>query len=322
MNNTAPVIKSFVPDIQAAWRVYKEKRIRAYPQNSLRASSIGHPCDRFHYHSIKDWSKKALHDAVMQSIFDEGSIHETETIKELISMGFEIVEQQRSFQIDKPLITGHIDGIIRWEGQDFPFDVKSISPVDFDRINSAEDLLLSKKLHQRKYPGQLQIYLLQLGLSMGCFILKNKLTGELKPIWMEIDYDYCEQLLKRAERVYEAISKQIPPERVTDFSICSKCEFRELCLPEMVGGPGIQVFNDVEMAGLLDRREQLKSSAEEYADLDEQIKEHFKVTGLGEKLCGDYLIKVTEVKTKKKVPITWDEIPNNYFKTQIVRVKK
>jgi len=322
MNNLAPTIKTLIPDIQSAWFEYKNKRVKAFPQHALRASSIGHPCDRFHYHSIKDWNKKTLHGAVLQSIFDEGNTHETETIKTLVEIGFTVVEQQRAFNIETPLITGHIDGIIRWEGTDYPFDIKTMGEYDFRKINSAEDLLYSKKLHQRKYPGQLQIYLLQLGLEIGCFILKNKLTGEIKPIWMEIDYDYCEKLLKRAERVYEALSKQTPPERYPDFSICSKCDFRELCLPDLKTGDGVRVLDDMEMASLLERRDQLKEVAEEYSELDDQIKEHFKVFGTGENICGDYVVKVSEVNTTKKVPLTWNEVKSSYFKTQIVRVKK
>lgn len=322
MNNLAPTIKSSVPDIEAAWKEYKKKKIRVKPQNNLRSSSIGNPCDRFHYHSIKDWRHRPLHDEIRQSIFDEGELHEKDAIITMMNLGYQIVEHQREFQIDKPLITGHIDGILRWEGVDYPFDIKSMDRVIYNKIKSIEDLLYSKSLYQRQYAGQLQMYLLMNAEEIGCFILKNKSTGQLKPLWMEIDYDYCEKILKRAERVYEALSKQTPPERYPDFSICSKCDFRELCLPDLKTGDGVRVLDDMEMASLLERRDQLKEVAEEYSELDDQIKEHFKVFGTGESICGDYVVKVSEVNTTKKVPLTWNEVKSSYFKTQIVRVKK
>lgn len=321
MNNLSPTpIKDLIPDIQGAWKAYKEKRIKVHPQNCLRASSIGHTCDRYHYHSIKNWQDRTLHDAITQSIFDEGYLHEADTIKQLIAMGFEIVEQQRSFQYDQPTITGHIDGIIRWEENDYPFDVKSINPYDFDKINSAEDLIYSKKFYQRQYPAQLQMYLFLLAAEFGCFILKNKLTGELKPIWMQIDIDYCDQLIKRAERVYKAIAENNPPKRTEDYNTCNKCPYKMICLPDLKTGEGIQQIDDVELFGLLERREQLSPLVDEFETIDEKIKDSVKASGVGEKICGNFLIKVTEIKQKKKVAITWEEQESSYLKTQILRL--
>lgn len=321
MNNMTPVIKDSIPDIVATWREHKQKRIKVSPNNTLRASSIGHPCDRYHYHSIKNWRDKALHDVVLQSIFDEGFLHEKETLIELQEMGFKITQQQRSFQIDKPLITGHIDGIIEWKGQEFPFDIKSIAPYDFKAINSAEDLLFSKKTHQRKYPAQLQIYLLQCGAELGCFILKNKLTGEIKPIWMQIDYDYTESILKRAERVYSAIQSENPPNRINDFTVCNSCEFKSICLPELTNAPAVLCLDDPELQEKLEHHEKLKPIATEFNDLDDELKEQFKSLGTGQSTCGNFIIKTTEVISTKKIPITFTETKTSYLKTQIVRMK-
>jgi len=174
-----------LPDIEGAWKKYKRGRIKQFPQNNLRASSVGHPCDRYHYYCIKNWRERPLHNEVLQSIFDEGNLQERSVIQSLQEMGFEVINQQRSFQLDNPLITGHVDGILRWKEHDFPFDVKSISPHDFPKLVSAEDFLYSKKLHQRNYIAQLQIYLLITNNPIGCLITKNKLTGQPKVIWTQ-----------------------------------------------------------------------------------------------------------------------------------------
>lgn len=317
--NTAYALQN-LPDIQGAWRAYKEKKIKLSPQNTLRASSIGQPCDRYHYYSIKNWQDRPLHDAVMQSIFDEGNLHEPAVIQDLQKMGFEVVEQQRSFQIDKPKITGHIDGLLRWEGQNFPFDVKTIGPYDFPKINAVEDLIYSKKTHQRQYPAQLQIYLLQCEQERGLLLFKNKLTGEIKPIWMEIDYDFAEQLLKRAERVYAALEAQKIPDRIQDFDVCKKCAFRELCLPDLKHGAGVQLIDDAELSGLLDRYHDLKALAEEFEDLEDTIKDSAKASGEGEKVCGDFLIKVTQQKRKNKVAITFREEEISFLVAKIIKL--
>lgn len=98
MNQEAEAVaKVNLPDIYSAWFEFKKSRIKQYPQNNLRASSIGNVCERFHWYSIKNWREKPLHDPILQSIFDEGNLHETAVIQELTSMGFKIVEHQRAF---------------------------------------------------------------------------------------------------------------------------------------------------------------------------------------------------------------------------------
>lgn len=309
-----------LPDIDSKWFEMKQKRVKVHPQNNIRASSAGHPCDAYHYFSLKNWQDKPLHDAILQSIFDEGNLHETAVIRDLQDMGFEIVEQQRTFQLDKPLITGHIDGILRWNGKDFPFDVKSISPFDFDVISSVEDLIYSKKTHHWNYPAQLQLYLLMSGNEAGCFILKNKLTGQIKTIWMQIDYDYTEKILRRAERVYKAVKEEKVPERINNFDVCKKCDFRHLCLPDAMANRETQIIDDVELSGMLDRRDQLEEPAKEFKEVDERIKNIVKQAGTGEVICGNYIINTFEVVKKQKKPITWDEVETSYLTTKIIKL--
>lgn len=318
-----PMVKPLIgdlPDIVGAWRAHKEKRIKQFPQNNLRASSIGNPCDRYHYYSIHDWKEKPLHDAVLQSIFDEGYLHEQDVIRQLIEMGFKIVEFQRAFQMDKPLITGSIDGILLWDSRRIPFDAKSVKDILFDDIESAEDLMFSKKHWHRQYPAQLQMYLLLTGEEVGCFILKNKSTGEIKPIWMQIDYDYCEQLLKRAERVYKALAKEEPPQRLNDFDVCSDCHFKALCLPDLKAGPGVRLIGDEELAGFLDRRSQLEPQAKEFKDIDDVVKKEAKAEGAGDFVCGNWMMRVSEYKRKDKIPITWDEKESIFLRTEIIKL--
>ena len=309
-----------LPDIAGAWRAYKEKRIKQSPQNNLRASSIGHTCERYHYHSIHDWKERPLHDAILQSIFDEGNLHETDTIRQLTEMGFGVVESQRAFQMDKPLVTGSIDGILLWEGRRFPFDVKSVKDTIFQELESAEDMMFSKKHWHRQYPAQLQMYLLLTNQEVGCFILKNKTTGEIKPIWMQIDYDYTEQLLKRAERVYSALKAEEPGPRVNDFDICTECPFKALCLPDLRAGPGVIVIEDAEIASLLDRRAEIEDTAKEFKEIDETVKEQAKARGKGDLVCGSWMIRVTEYNRKEKVALTWEEKISTFLKTQIVKI--
>ncbi len=309
-----------LPNIDEKWLEHKQKRIKVFPQNNIRASSAGNPCDAYHYFSLKHWQEKSLHSPILQSIFDEGALHETAVIRELQEIGFEIVEQQRTFQLNKPLITGHIDGILRWNGKDFPFDVKSISPYDFDGINSAEDLIYSKKPHHWNYPAQLQLYLIMSGNEAGCFILKNKLTGQIKSIWMQIDYEYTEKILQRAERVYKAVQSETIPERSNNYDVCKQCDYRHICLPDAIANRQTQVIDDVELAGMLERRDQLEEPSKEFEAVDKKIKGIVKQSGANEYVCGNFILNIFEVIKKQKRAITWDEEEVSYLMTKIIKI--
>ena len=310
-----------LPPIREKWLEAKANKIKQYPQNILRASSIGKNCDRFHYHAIKDWKEKTLHDPILQSIFDEGNLHEEDVINQLKKMGFVVVEQQRSFTYEKPKISGHIDGILRWEGQDFPFDVKTISSFDFPKINSAEDLLYSKKAHQREYMAQIQMYLLMSGNEVGCFILKNKQTGEIKPVWCQLDVAFCEPILKRAERVYKALEKEVPPERTKETELCHTCTFTHVCLPDLNYNQDLKQINSQELAATFDRMNQLRPMVKEYKQLETEVDEVKNQVGEGNFLCGDFWLKVTAYKQTKKIPLTWEEKEITILKKEIVKTK-
>ena len=84
----------------------KQSKIKLYPCNNLRASNVGHPCERYLYLSIKNWEDKKLHNETTQCIFDLGNKIEEYVIQTLKDAGFEIITPTiRAWKVDKPLIT-------------------------------------------------------------------------------------------------------------------------------------------------------------------------------------------------------------------------
>ena len=314
-----PIVMPFkdpLPPIEEMWRERKQEKIRHFPQSNLRASSIGWPCDRYHYHAVKDWKEVPLHDVGLQAIFDEGDLHEEAVIDEVKKLpGIKIVKQQVAFQMDKPLIKGTIDGMMRWNGRDFPFDVKSMSRFQFPKIKSAEDLINSTSALFRKYVAQLQIYLLLSGYEIGAFILKCKDTGEIRVIWMQIDYAFLEGVIQRAERVTKALAAEQPPERTKDIELCLKCPYRHVCLPEIAFGEGVQILGGQELTEMLERRDQLQAASKEFDEIDKSIKALAKATGEGEKVAGDFLINV-----KKKSKKAFSFAASEYLEVKIVKL--
>lgn len=126
-------------------KLFKAKldKIKVYPVRNLRASNIGHPCERYLFLLIKHWQELKPHDVGLQNIFDLGNALEEHTINNIKEAGYEIITPtQRSWQFDVKggVITGREDVRIKDEnGELLPVEIKSISPFEFNKLNSVED---------------------------------------------------------------------------------------------------------------------------------------------------------------------------------------
>lgn len=274
-------------------RLFKAKadKIKVYPARNLRASSIGHPCERYLYLSIKHWEEVKPHDVGLQNIFDLGNTLEEHTINNIKEAGFEIITPtQRSWQVDVKggVITGREDIRIKDEkGELLPVEIKGISPFEFDKLNSVDDFLKSKKTWIQGYPAQLFIYMLKFGKEKGFFALTNKLTGETKFIEVPLDYDYGEKILSKAERIYKHLAENDPPPACDDIAYCENCPLAHICGECRRTPTDIDI--DDELDELINRKQALAEAKKEYDEVDKQIK-----AKIGERekiITGQYLIE-------------------------------
>lgn len=274
-------------------KLFKEKadKIKVYPCNNLRASNLGHPCERYLYLLIKHWDEQKPHDVGLQNIFDLGNTLEEHTIKNIKEAGFEIVTPTvRSWkeEVKGGIITGREDIRIKDEnGELLPVEIKGISPFEFEKLNSVDDFLKSKKAYIQGYPAQLFVYMLKFGKDKGFFALTNKLTGETKFIEVPFDYEYGEKMLQKAERIYQALADEKPPEACDDISLCEGCALAHIC------GECRRVPTDIDLDDELDelitKKQELAAAKKEYEAVDKEIK---KRVGEREKvLTGHYLIE-------------------------------
>lgn len=281
-------------------RKAKADKIKVYPCNNLRASNLGHPCERYLYLLIKHWDEQRPHDVGLQNIFDLGNTLEEHTINNIKEAGFEVITPTvRSWKIENPLVTGREDIRIKDEnGELLPVEIKGLSPQEWDKLNSVDDFLRSKRYYVRGYPAQLYMYMLHFGKEKGFFALTNKLTGQTKFIEVTFDYDYAEGLLQKAERVYAALEAGTPPEPCDDISVCEGCSLQHVC------GECRRIPADIELDDVLDeliqRRESLAPVKREYESVDKEIKAR-----VGERdkiITGNYLVTRTSF-TKKSYTV-------------------
>jgi len=264
----------------------KARKIKQYPVNSNRASDLGIPCVRYHVLNRTRWEEKALHDVGLQMVFDMGNEIEEIVLKELAEAGVKVVEQQRSFQWKDYQITGHIDGMVLIDGSLFPLEIKSCSPFVFKAINSINDLKSGKYAYLRKYPTQLNLYMLMDGKERGVFLFKDKTSGAIKEIWMDLDYDMGEETLKRAEAVNAHIAAGTLPDPIDEDMWCDNCAYSHICLPNHTGK---EVEIDTgELATMLDRLEELTPIVNEYKEIDDQVKN--AVEGREKVLAGGWFV--------------------------------
>lgn len=261
-----------------------------YPQNNLRCSSIGHPCQRFVYLSITNWQDKKPPDAGLQAIFELGNTLETHVIEHIKQAGYEVFTPTiRSFRIDPQGITGREDLRIKdpESGELYPVEIKSISPFEFDKLNTFDDFRKSNKPFIRSYAAQIQLYLYHFAKEQGFFALINKLTGKIKFISVKFDYEFCEEILERAEYINKCLSDKTPPDACDDISFCEGCSLQHIC------GQCRRIPADIEIDDSLDelinRKEELSPAYREYNEVNDQIK---KRVGQREKvITGQYLIQ-------------------------------
>jgi CRISPR/Cas system-associated exonuclease Cas4 (RecB family) len=266
----------------------KERKIKGYPVNSNRASDLGIPCVRYHVLNRTRWQEKSLHDSGLQFVFDMGNEIEEIVLKELAEAGVKVIEQQRSFEWKEYQITGHIDGKIMVDNIVYPvpMEIKSCSPFVFKAINSINDLKNGKYGYLRKYPTQLNLYMFMDNKEKGVFLFKDKVSGQIKEIWMDIDYNMGEETLKRAEAINNHVAEGTLPDPINEEMWCDKCPFAHICLPDQIGKE-IEI-DTTELSTMLDRLEELKPAVKEYDEIDGQVKE--LVEGREKVLAGSWFI--------------------------------
>lgn len=300
----------------------KQAKIKQWPVNANRASELGHECLRYLVLNRTRWQEKALHDARLQMVFDMGRMVEDLVFQDLREAGFTIVEQQRPFSWAKYQITGSIDFKLAIDGQVYPAEVKSAAPHAFASINSVQDMLRHKYPYMRKYPAQLTLYLLMDGKDKGVFLFKNKSTGELKEIWMDLDYNFAESLIQKAEAINKHVIEGTLPEPIEyKEDVCGECAFVHICMPERIGKE-VEISDDTELLELISRYETLKPGAKEFDEVDKRITEIVK--GREKILVGDWFIEGKWMeRTSYEVPPEVKQqykTTTQYWKKNIMRV--
>ncbi len=273
-----------------------EKERKIYPVNSNRASELGHPCLRYLVFLRTRWQEQTTpHVSVLLRLM-HGEIYERVAKNLIEKSNLIVVEQSRCYEWKAYQITGKIDFKIALNHKEaIPVEVKGLNPYDFQTINCIEDLLMHKKYWIRKYPAQLTLYMLMDNVEKGLFFIIDKSSFDFKCIWLDLDYVYAEELIKKAEMVNYYAASNTTPEGINDIEICQQCSFLHVCLPE-IKGIEIEIISDDELEAMLRRYDELKEAVKEYDQIQKIIKK--QIEGKEKVLIGNFLITGKYVKRK------------------------
>lgn len=252
------------------------KRSKYQPKNCTASGLV--ECLKERYHAIIDWKSKPISDDWLQARFEEGNEQERRILIKLLSNGFEISDNQHRFEIKdrsgRVILTGRIEGKIKYEGKYYPFEIKSMNPNIYAGIDKLEDF--EKYSHTQKYPKQLMSYMYNESCDEGFFIITDCL-GHFKIITVKLDYAMMEKEIQNCTFVQDCVDKKCPPPFTDNKALCRKCwAAKTCCFPAMDFGEGMQVINDDELKADLDRRFELMPAAKEYDQVDKSIKERVK----------------------------------------------
>ena len=107
----------------------------------------------------------------------------------------------------------------------------------------------------------------------GLLLCLNKATGALAQVVVDLDYEYAEELLQRAERINRHVNNDTLPERMAfDETVCPRCPYYGVCLPDHVGREPIAFLADETVETLLEDRAVHERDARAFRKADERLK--------------------------------------------------
>lgn len=318
-------VDALLAEIERRRAAALDQRRTAYPRNNPVASDIGE-CQREMVLSIVHWKERPLPDEWLVARFARGTVIENLAIQELGAMGFTVRVERTPFEITntqgRVILRGKVDGFLETARHTWvPFEVKSMDPNVYKRINSVEDF--DHFAYTRKYPRQLCAYLYGNNLEAGFFLLDDCL-GHWKLIAVTLDYAEMERILQMVEGAVEAVEQvrarpdaeaELLPAYHPDPAVCGRCWAKgRVCFPPLTLA-GVTVADDPEFEADLARRETLEPQAREYEALDKAVKA--RVRGKDGLLVGPFLV------SGKELTVTYKPQPARtvlQWRTKIERV--
>ena len=139
-----PLAEELAAEIVEARKSHLREQIKSPASRTVFWISDIHACDRYMAYSCLEGDKRKPVNEEIQAKFESGNIWESETIRELQALRFDIYRQTDSVTVKNPkgevIATGRVDVFIKYKAQLFPAEIKSLDSNIYRQINAIEDL--------------------------------------------------------------------------------------------------------------------------------------------------------------------------------------
>lgn len=200
----------------------------------VRASTIGHPCERHLWYRFRWAHEPERFAGRMLRLFDTGHVEEARMIAWLTMAGVHVEaldpatgRQWEVIALDGHF-TGHLDGIatgiIEAPATPHLIECKTHNTRSFAQLVK-HGVAVAKPEHV----AQMQVYMHLKGLTRAFYLAKNKDTDELHAERVKYDAGHAMALLAKAERIRDA---ERAPARYSDDPanhICRFCASHDVC---------------------------------------------------------------------------------------------
>lgn len=292
------------------------------------AGDLGFPCDTFQAACRLKGEIRPRYTIGLKKIFRVGIEWEDPNYQLIKKTGIKIIDRIGKYSWKKYKIAGKLDFRIEipnpsnGKGIIIPFEHKTCSPNSFRAILKhkldGESLTRSKYPWVRKYPGQLTAYNLMEGSEYGMWFFFQKVSGDYFFWLLPLDYEYGEELIKRAARCNRNVSKNVIP-APTYKDICSTCDFAPgFCFPDRKFGPGFKIMDSDELEAKIRRYKELDRYVAERNALHKELIGKKDNPGLfyGENVVlGNFLIESKQISYSG-----YTVKPGKYWQTSIKEI--
>lgn len=292
--------------IGSAWGAHLARTSRPSTPHDTVYASAWRACDRrmvyeLRGESVATWTPDTL------AKFRRGDDRERDLLVDLARVGrdadppFNVIGQQERFTLrdrrGRVAITGKVDARLELNGVRAPLEIKAWSPYMVDRIESFADVFTNPWTRSGGY--QLLAYLYGAGVPYGFLMLDRSGIPRLLPVELDAHLDRMEEFLTRAERVLDAhATGTLPPYLDNDPAECQRCPFYgSTCNPPLAALNPMQIIADPDLEAALTRREALTAAADEYDQIDRDVKK--KLRGIEHGLVGAFAVRGTWGKSSR-----------------------
>ncbi len=295
------------------------KSWKTFPSRNPIASDL-HDCRRYMVLRQFAWEIRPAPEPEALENIENGTIAERPMIDQLRAEGWEVVQEQASFEIKQPIrpggesrmiLRGKIDGMLVLPNRELlPFDTKDTSQWTLDSISDARDL--DQSIWTRKWKRQALAYMLGMNLPRFAFILGNRGARKLVPMRLDDHLEEAERILAvctwtvgmaddlgRIGATWETADTKLNERSVpyhADFAVCRSCWLKDrACFPPDPA-KGLRVAMRPELAPLVERYLETKPLASENEKLRKTLKE--ETEGSPTVIAGEFILE-GEVKTRR-----------------------